>query len=629
MLQNKNLFFMSIVLIVSLCIPTVFADDFSQYRYAVFDTYANGSLGWMMGNDSNMFGGINPSSWTDGNATAGSMSDDPQVLNTLYVNKGYAGKNAMIFSDVDNYYSSTNGRIATALFQVKNNTGQDIVWSPDYYYSAYSGWNEYASVAVNGVNVATHTGSGTAVTPITIKANQTSNVIFTSTTNTPVGPGVRGNQLGFRNNSLDLPTGLSFVDELSSNPYRWASFNTYDNAEMGWMMGNNANMFGGVNPSTWTDGNATAGNMSTNPEVLKTLFTNKGYAGKNAMVTSNVDDYYSSTNGRVTAALFQIKNTTGQDMVWNPSFYYSTESGWSERASVAVNGVNVATYTGSGTATPSIVLKANQTNNVIFTSTTTVGSYANNTYTRGNQLGFFNNSLDLPSGLLFVDELGGNPYRTATFDTYDNNTLGWMMGNNANMFGGVNPSNWTDGNYRAVHMSLDPQTLATLFTHKNYAGNNAMISSDVEAYYSSTNGKITAALFQIENTTSNSIVWSPDYYYSAYSGWSEYAGVAVNGQEVALHSSSGSNTSLNITLPGNQTSYVIFTSATGSTSGHIGDGQYVRGNQLGFFNDTLALPTGLRFVDNLAMTEVAVPEPGTLVLFTLCLLGFLVSKKRR
>ena len=43
--------------------------------------------------------------------------------------------------------------------------------------------------------------------------------------------------------------------------YRYAVFDTYDNA-WNWLMGNDPSMFGGVAPSTWTDNNGAAWNLS-------------------------------------------------------------------------------------------------------------------------------------------------------------------------------------------------------------------------------------------------------------------------------------------------------------------------------------------------------------------------------
>ncbi|MBV5337921.1 MAG: hypothetical protein J0653_08405, partial [Deltaproteobacteria bacterium] len=79
------------------------------FRWAVFQTYDGGA--WMADNDSSLFGGVSPSSWTDGNYTAVNMSGDPELFRTIFINTAHAGKNALVYSDVSPYYSSTNGKI--------------------------------------------------------------------------------------------------------------------------------------------------------------------------------------------------------------------------------------------------------------------------------------------------------------------------------------------------------------------------------------------------------------------------------------------------------------------------------------------------------------------------------------
>jgi len=239
-------------------------------------------------------------------------------------------------------------------------------------------------------------------------------------------------------------------------------------------------------------------------------------------------------------------------------------------------------------------------------------------------LGFFNNSLALPSGLSFVDNLDSVatvPYRWAVFDTYDQ-SRGWMMGNDANMYGGVRPSSWTDASATPGQMSTDPAVLGTLFTHRGYAANNGMILSDVDRTYSSTNGKILVVLFEIENTTDSPIVWSPHWYYSSYPGWGEVAGVAVNGVDVLTLTGYYGSATADLTIPANGISQVIFTSATCPPS------LDVRTNQFGFFNDSLALPDGLRFVDT-SDAQAAIPEPATIFLLATGLGGMLLRRSRR
>jgi len=80
--------------------------------------------------------------------------------------------------------------------------------------------------------------------------------------------------------------------------YRWAVFSTYSQVSS-WYANNNPAFFGGVNPSTWTDGQGHAAQMSADKEVLRTLFTQKGYGGKNALVYADEWYFFSSTNGKM------------------------------------------------------------------------------------------------------------------------------------------------------------------------------------------------------------------------------------------------------------------------------------------------------------------------------------------
>jgi hypothetical protein len=193
--------------------------------------------------------------------------------------------------------------------------------------------------------------------------------------------------------------------------YRWAIFDTYD--QTNWAAGNNAAFFGGINPNSWTDANGIAANMSSDKEVLRTLFVNKGYANANAMVMNQIYLAYSSTNGKVVATIFRIKNTTANPITWTPSFYYSGYGGWSEAASLTLNGANswnsVGATTDASTAPVSVSLSipANRTSTVIVVSPSSVATAtsASGVYVRTCRLIFANNSLTLPAGLSFVDDL--------------------------------------------------------------------------------------------------------------------------------------------------------------------------------------------------------------------------------
>ncbi len=158
----------------------------ATYRWATFTTYDNGTGNWALNNDPAFFGGVNPSSWTDGSSTAAFMSSDKEVLRTLFTQKGYAKKNAMIMNEDWYSYSSTNGKLATALFRVSNTTGSAISWTPCFYYSANPGWSEQASVAFNGAGIfASGVGnSGNTCVVLSIPAGRVSTAIFVSTSGT-------------------------------------------------------------------------------------------------------------------------------------------------------------------------------------------------------------------------------------------------------------------------------------------------------------------------------------------------------------------------------------------------------------------------------------------------------------
>ncbi len=195
----------------------------SIYRWATFSTY-NQPTGWYANNNPTLFGGVNPSNWSDGNAIAANMSSDKQILLALFSNKGHAGKNANVYAHEWYSYSSTNGKHAAALFRVENTTGSDINWVVDWYCTAYAGWNERASVSVNGADTWNSGGASYGANHhetiiLSIPANRKSTIIFISGS-TPHN-NTRGVFLGFDNDCLDLPTGLKYIDDLDTAPNGW------------------------------------------------------------------------------------------------------------------------------------------------------------------------------------------------------------------------------------------------------------------------------------------------------------------------------------------------------------------------------------------------------------------------
>jgi len=200
----------------------------ATYRYAVFDTYDQNST-WMANNDPALFGGIAPSSWTDGSAVASQLSPNKELQRTLFTRKGYAGSNALVHSETFWFYSSTNGKVVVALFRIRNTTAADITWTPSIRATSYASWGELASVALNGVLAWSSASVGGNLAPINgpynvslaIPAGRVSSAIFVSTGSPATSAQMRTVFLAFVNNSLALPAGLQFVDDLDTATGDW------------------------------------------------------------------------------------------------------------------------------------------------------------------------------------------------------------------------------------------------------------------------------------------------------------------------------------------------------------------------------------------------------------------------
>lgn len=199
----------------------------AQYRYAFWGPTYDYANSWLAGNNSDLFGGVAPSTWSDSNGLAASLTSNKPLLRALFNRKGYGGPNAMIISETYREHgSSTSGKHAGVLFRVKNSTAANINWAMYFYYTSYASWNEYPSIAVNGSNIwapASNCASNCTVgQTVTMLANRVNTVVVVVGSGPPFtySSSTYGYQrplmLGFYNNSLALPAGLSFVDDLST-----------------------------------------------------------------------------------------------------------------------------------------------------------------------------------------------------------------------------------------------------------------------------------------------------------------------------------------------------------------------------------------------------------------------------
>ncbi len=86
-----------------------------------------------------------------------------------------------------------------------------------------------------------------------------------------------------------------------------------------------------------------------------------------------------------------------------------------------------------------------------------------------------------------------------------------------------------------VHTPLQDQW-RSFFTRRGYGGSNALVWANEWMAYSSTNSQLVHVLFRIRNSNpTTAISWTPFFWYTSYSGWSEAAQVIVNGNEVGVN----------------------------------------------------------------------------------------------
>ncbi|MBL0277101.1 MAG: hypothetical protein IPQ24_13595 [Anaeromyxobacter sp.] len=192
-------------------------------------------------------------------------------------------------------------------------------------------------------------------------------------------------------------------------------------------------------------------------------------------------------------------------------------------------------------------------------------------------------------------------FRYAVFDTFDVTANAPMSGDDASQFGGIPPSSW-GGTGQPYLMSSDKEVLRTLFNKKGWARSNAMIVSEQCSSPSGSNRRVALVLFRIRNTTGAPITWIPNFRVTAYGGWGDWVGMAMNGVEVwnnqgqTILPNAPSN-GATLSVPAGRVSTVILNSVTSSPT-QVG-GIYYRGLVLAFTGQTLNLPAGLEYVDDL------------------------------
>jgi hypothetical protein len=156
-----------------------------------------------------------------------------------------------------------------------------------------------------------------------------------------------------------------------------------------------------------------------------------------------------------------------------------------------------------------------------------------------------------------------------SFHTHQHSSS-WLMSNQATLFGGINPSTWTDNNGMAQNINPQFRYLQSIFKTKTTGSKigGLNLCSDVYIMYSSTDGHVCGGVFRIKNTKTAPINWGVSFWYTAFHGWGERASATINGQ--SSWNSGGTNVggiaqaSVSFSVPGSRTSTVIFVVSLGN-----------------------------------------------------------------
>ena len=589
-------------------------------------------------------GGATPTQWVMENATAASIPVDLDSLRSFLVNKGTCAATC----NVEAYVEQTQGTFRAGLpvttnavfaaFRVVNTKTTPVQWTIKLTYTASS--NAYysyyrlasrASVSLNGEDTWSASVSGTASVTLVLPPNRVSTLIVASTSGEAMpllstyrnreGVGElflsvgRSLRLAFLDDSLRLPSGLAYVDDwdtplaAGANPkFRYGFVELGD--DNGWALGDDPTPFAGVLPSTYSDSLDPMAPILSNLSVtsmsrLRSIMRSSGSCGTSCFVHATYTcSRLSSSKPGVLLFGFRIHNAHPFPLKLDPARAYTSMPGPAQVTSIAIDGV---------AQDPSFwVLPPKKTSTLLLVIYDYVlGTSLFNFREVVAGLAFTDNSLVLPTGVTFVDDwdtLDNQTlafHRWRTFDTHDE-SVGWFFDNDARLFGGVTPQQWTDGNATAAALSTDLDVLRRFLFRTATCGPSCVVATRFGPNpVSNMTGRMTVAAFRVRNANAVATKWTVSWGFTANATkMGEMASVAVNGVNVATYETSGT-ANVTLTLPARTTSTVVFVSGSGDVIIANYPGQpdspewtmwWHRNHRLAFLNDTLALPKGLSYV---------------------------------
>lgn len=166
-------------------------------------------------------------------------------------------------------------------------------------------------------------------------------------------------------------------------------------------------------PHLWAVYPSQPGVSSPDSKVLRTFLTRKGYGTKNALVVADTWFAGKENESKHAVAVFRIRNVTDAVIDWPVSVFMTAYASLGEPRSIVVNQVEVALdpgdYSASDCAKNAVLgIPPDRDSTVIFMAGSGPDYFVSTTLpltARSLCLGFFNDCLDLPEGLEFVDDL--------------------------------------------------------------------------------------------------------------------------------------------------------------------------------------------------------------------------------
>ena len=218
---------------------------------------------------------------------------------------------------------------------------------------------------------------------------------------------------------------------------------------------------------------------------------------------------------------------------------------------------------------------------------------------KGNMI--VDNNVNIGGNLTVTGSINGAGYRPVLrwgiFSTYDQAQGNWNYGNGGTWTLGIAPSTWTDGSAKIWSITTDKSLWRNVLTKSMPIYPTMAVIQDSWYDPSSTNGHVLIVLFRIKNSTGSAINWAPQFLHTNCGSWSEHTSLTLNGAGNWSHGgdcygNSNCTAQPTLAIPANRVSSVMMAAMSGCGGG-------MRAQILTFLNGTLALPTGLQYVDDL------------------------------